>query len=788
MNLRGPSPPGSGESIGPYVILGRLGSGGMGEVFLARDSRLERQVALKRLLDRPSDEEPHRRALAEARAAARIAHPNVAGVHDVFTNDDGTFIVMEYVEGESLAARMARGQLSIDVVLRFGRQLSAAVAAAHAQGVVHRDLKPSNVQIARDDTLKVLDFGIARFALAALTTRTADTGQAAARLPETRAAGTPGYMSPEQAAGLGFDERSDIYSLGAVLYEMATSRCVAPADPLGPRELRTERPRADAVNPAVPPALAEIIEKALAPDPAARFQKASDVERALAAIPSAEARSVNRRAVIAAVTAMAALLIVAGAYRWQALTPGTPTPIRSIAVLPLVNDSGNAAQDYVADGITEGLINTLGRVSALRVTARSSSMAFKRTTKSLAQIARELRVDAILEGSVVTASTPAGADRVRVTVSLVDPSTQHVIWSDTVDGTLGDLLTLQDGVARALAGRIDRAVAATDERNRSAARRVDPDVLRAYLLGRERWNRRTVPAIREAIGYFQEAIKSDPNYAPAYAGLADSYVLLAGDFGVMGRDVGAQAAIASANLALQLDPTLADAYASLGFASFFLQWDWAAAERHLTRAIQLNPSYATAHHWFGNLLSDLGREDEGLTQMRLALELDPLSPIISRDVAWPLFFSRRYDDAIKQLEETLRAHPGYAPAERLLARAVAMRGDPEAAILRFRDLRARDDSSRSRCELAWAYALAGRRQDALRELDAARTKADSKVYPYDVALVLSALGRPEDALAALEEAYAQRDATLVNLKHDPRFDAIRRDPRFEKLLALMRFP
>ena len=782
------SPPGPGESAGPYAILGRLGAGGMGEVFLALDSRLERRVALKCLFDVPTDDDAHRRALTEARAAARIAHPNVAGVHDVFTLDDRTFIVMEYVDGESLAARMARGPLPIDVAIAFGRQLAAAVAAAHAQGVVHRDLKPSNAQITPDGTLKVLDFGIARFAISSLTTRTSNSQHEASALPATRGAGTPGYMAPEQAAGLGFDERSDIYSIGAVLYEMATSRCLAPADPLRVSGHYRERPRADAVNPAVPRALADLIEKALAPDPALRFQQAADVERALAAIASSRPRSVNRRRTILAVTAGVVILLLAGAYRWNALRSATPRPIRAIAVMPLLNDSGNAAQDYLADGITEGLINALGRVSAVRVTARSSSMAFKGTKKSLAEIARELSVDAILEGSVVAVSTPGGPDRVRVAVSLIDPPTQQLIWTDTVNGTLGDVLTLQDDVARALARKIDRAVATTDDGTKSAARHVDPDAFRAYLLGRERWNRRTVPAIREAIGYFQEAIARDSEYAPAYAGLADSYVLLAGEFGVMPRDVGAQAATTNANKALQFDPNLAEAYASLGFASFFLQWDWTSAERHLTRAIQLNPSYATAHQWFGNLLSDLGREDEGLVQMRLALDLDPLSPIISRDVAWPLFFSRRYDEAIQHLEATLRAHPNYAPAERLMARAVAMRGDTARAIRQFQALRARDDSSRSRCELAWAYALAGLRADALRELDAARTKPDSKVYPYDVALVLSALGQQQDALAALEEAYAQRDATLVNLKHDPRFDAIRSDPRFGRLLALMRFP
>lgn len=778
---------GTGDSAGPYAILGRLGAGGMGEVFLARDNRLERRVALKCLFDAPTDDEAHRRALTEARAAARIMHPNVAAVHDVFTQDGRTFIVMEYVEGESLADRMARGLLPIDVTIGLARQLSAAVAAAHAQGVVHRDLKPSNAQITPDGTLKVLDFGIARFA-AAFTTHTADAqNPALSALPPTRRAGTPGYMAPEQALGLTVDERSDIYSLGAVLYEMVTGRRVEPlAGPDGTS--RYARPRADAVNPQVPRALAEIIEKALAPEPGARFQKAAEVERALAALPPPRPAVTRQLLVLGVSAGIVVLAGIFGFYRWYTVAPAAPPAIRSIAVLPLVNDSGNPSQEYFVDGMTDGLINSLGRVSALRVTARSSSMLFKRTTKPIGQIARELGVDAIVEGSAVAMTMPDGSDRVRVAVSLIDPATQQQIWSDTVDRRMADVLTLQDEVARSLANKIERAVARQDPRSQSAAVAVDPEAFRAYLLGRERWNNRTVPSIREAIGYFQQAIAKDPKYAPAYAGLADSYVLLAGDFGAMPRDAGAQAAISSANRALELDPALAEAYASLGFAGFFLQWDWDAAERHLKRAIELNPSYATAHHWYGNLLSDLGREDEGLVQMRLALELDPLSPIISRDVAWPLFFSRRYDEAIQQLQKTLAGHPGFLPAERLLARAIAMRGDPSDAVRRFRDLRGRDDSPRSRCELAWAYALAGLRAEAARELESARTIPGGRVYPYDVALVLAALGRQQDALAALEEAYEQRDSTLVNLKHDPRFDAIRGDSRFVGLLRRMRFP
>ena len=308
------------------------------------------------------------------------------------------------------------------------------------------------------------------------------------------------------------------------------------------------------------------------------------------------------------------------------------------------------------------------------------------------------------------------------------------------------------------------------------------------MLGRQRWNERTLPALREALDDFQRALAVDPAYAPAHAGLADTYALLAGDFGALPRATAADAATASATRALTLDPASAEAYASLGFTSFFLKWNWPAAEQQFRTALKLNPSYATAHQWFGNYLSDMGREDEALAEMRRALELDPLSAIISRDVAWPLFFSSRYGAAIQQLTQTLAKHPAYLPAERLLARAEAMNGQTADAVARFEAQRTRDDTPRSRCELAWAYALAGRRSDARREFDTARRLAPSRSFPYDEAVALTALGEANAAFDALNRALDQSDPTLVNLKHDPRLAALRQDARFDRLLALMRFP
>jgi tetratricopeptide (TPR) repeat protein len=420
------------------------------------------------------------------------------------------------------------------------------------------------------------------------------------------------------------------------------------------------------------------------------------------------------------------------------------------------------------------------------VTARTSVMLFKGSKKSIAEIAHELKVDAIVEGSVLL--TTKSAELVRVSVNVIDPATQRQLWSMELERDLRSVLTIHAELARAIARSIHVALTGEQERRLAgAAQPVDPQTFKLYLLGRYEWTGRTVPQLQRALKYFRDAAARSPDYAPAYAGLADTYVLLTGDFAAFPRAEGAAEAIAHASRALTIDPGLAEAYASLAFANFFLQWDFAAAGQQFQKALELNPSYATAHHWYGNYLSDMGKEENALAEIRRALDLDPLSAIISRDVAWPLFFTRRYDEAIAQLDRTLAAFPEYSPAERLRARALAQRGEHTEAVRQFEQQKLRADSARSRCELAWSYALAGRRAQALAELRSAEA-LKTGVYPYDVALVYAALHEPDEALSALERAFQERDSTMVNLRHDPRFDSLRSDPRYQRLLGQMRFP
>jgi serine/threonine-protein kinase len=779
-----------GVLVGPYEVLGCLGSGGMGDVYLGRDERLHRKVALKCLRPAPPGSEAHEgRILREARAAARVSHPNIATVYDVLEQAGRAFIVMEFVDGESLAVRLTRGRLPLRDVLAIGQQLASALVAAHAEGVIHRDLKPANVQVTSTGVVKVLDFGLAHAPAPVAAPPSAVTASAQTEtIPGGRWAGTPAYMAPEQVLGAAANERADIYSLGVILFEMATGR--RPYDRIEPMALVSApgslAPRADEIEPGVPAGLADLIARALRCNPNERFASAADLAGSLAELEALQPLPARwtRRVGLGMLVATAVILPIVLWMRDAQPPSSGPPPASTIAVLPFANLSNDPARDFIVDGFTDGLINALGRISALRVKARRSVMQYKLAKASIGDIARDLQSDLVVEGSVMPL---VNGTQVRMTLNVIDPHTQTSIWSDAREFAMRETTAVQADIALAIARNLHVAVTPEEQRRLARTAPVDPDTFSLYLLGRQEWNGRTVPHLNRALSYFQQAVGRSPDYGPAHAGLADTYVLLAGDFGVLPRDEGAALAIASASRALSLDPTLAEAHTSLAFANFFLLWNWEAADEQFQRALELNPSYATARHWYGNYLSDLGREDAALTEIRRALEIDPHSPIINRDVAWPLFHSGRYDEAVAHLDQVLAKFPGYLAAERLRARALSMRGDVEDALRQFQEQHARDPSPRSRCELAWAYARAGRKDAATRELRAALA-AERGLYYYDVAVVYAALGRSGEALEALRRAIDERDPTMVNVKHDPRLASLRGDPRYARLLAQMRFP
>ncbi|HUK52695.1 MAG TPA: protein kinase, partial [Candidatus Binatia bacterium] len=601
-------PPAPGDRLGPYEILSRLGAGGMGEVYRAHDTRLDRDVALKVLPSaRALDEAARNRFRKEALALSKLNHPNIATIFDFNSGDGLDYLVMELVEGESLATRIGSQSLAEKEVAALGAQIADALEEAHEHGVIHRDLKPANVVITPKGRVKVLDFGLAR-----LLRPSGETDLTVSVTATPAAAGTLPYMAPEQLQGEEADARSDLYALGAVLYEMST----------GQRAFREEQPTRllDSIlhRPPVPPRarnervsaeLERIILKCLEKEAARRYQSAKELSvdlrrlaepsSAVAAPPEPELPALKARLwrtpALVGVGLLAVVLLgglVIGLNLDRLRGPAAGAPIRSLAVLPLDNLSHDPTQDYFADGMTEELTADLAQIGALRVISRTSVMQYKGTRKTMPEIGRELNVDALIEGSVLRAG-----QRVRITAQLLRVAPERHLWAKSYEGDLGDVLSLQSRVAREIADGIQVALTPQDQARLSSSRKVDPEAYEAYLRGRHAWEQANGADLRRSIELYKQALARDPNYALAYAGMADSYTMLS-DFYLPPRDVIPQATEA-ANKAIALDDSLAQAHSALAAIHFFYDWDWPGAEREWKRAIELNPNFADAHHLYG---------------------------------------------------------------------------------------------------------------------------------------------------------------------------------------------
>ena len=759
----------------------------MGEVFLGHDPRLERRVALKCLIaSAASRADDQARMLREARAAARLNHPNIAAVYDVLQQEDRTFIVMEYVEGESLAARLARERVPLEQVRAIGRQLASALAAAHAQGVVHRDLKPANIHIGPDGTVKVLDFGVAKLE------------QPVGAAPEQTAAGsnpgTPIYMSPEQLLGHPIDHRSDIYSAGAILYQLATGR--RPFEERNPVALAlamqsADPPAAYVMNPDVPRDLSDVIARMLHRDPARRLQSMRDVEMLLA--PTADAPTVGmswpagglrvkRGAPVWVLGVVAAaVLVVVGLVGRPFLHPGgppsaavVPVAISSIAVLPLENLSADAGQEYIADGMTESIITELGRVRSLRVISRQSMMQFKRTSATVPQIASQLGVSAVMTGSVTR-----DGDRLRVTIALMAPSPEHQIWAETYERRIGDVLTLSSEVAQTAVRVVRVMVTPAEEARFAQARPMKADAQQAYLLGRFFWNKRTKADNEQAMQHFQRATALDPRAARAYAGLADCY-LVAIDNGWTAPDEAYRQAKSHAAKALELDDNVAEAHATLGQVYMFaLLWD--QAEQEFQRALALNPGYTPAHRWRSLELRVLGRHTEAVAEASRALEEDPLSADQNTFLGMQLHAAGDYTAAAAQFKKALALAPNFGTAHLLLGRTYVEQHEFAAAIREFEEAVRRNAADAG--ELGHAYALAGNRPAATRILDDLLRRSRSEyVRPLQVALVYLGLGDRARAIDWIERAYRDREGIVTAFSTDPRLAPIADDARFRSIM------
>ncbi len=780
--------------ISHYHILQRLGAGGMGEVYLAEDTRLNRKVAIKLLPpESTSDPQARKRLIREAQSAAALDHPNICAIHEVGEADGRSFIVMQYVEGETLADFIRRKPLELPQFLGIAAQVADALAEAHSRQIIHRDIKPQNIMITARGQVKVLDFGLAKVVKDkdALLSEV----ETASLLTEPGAvAGTLPYMSPEQVRRESLDARSDIFSFGSVLYEMVSGHRAFTAESPGETMsaiLTREPPPLERYSRDVPAELERIVSKTLRKDREERYQTVRDVALDLKSLrqavgheqPGATAmvehgRVLARRwpiAMLGAVVGLLALLIGlnVGGWRERLFGKAVSSRIESLAVLPLDNLSGDPSQDYFADGMTESLITELAKISALRVISRTSVMQYKGTRKPMPEIARELNVDTVIEGSVIRSG-----ERVRITAQLIRGATDQHLWAESYERDLRDVLALQREVARGIANEIRVKLTSQEEASLARTQTIVPEAYEAYLKGRYYWNKRREEELRKSVEYFQRAIDLDPSYAKAYAGLADSYAILT-DYGKLEAKEGYAKARAAAIKALEIDETLAEAHASLGFV-FLLESDYSDAEREFKRAIELGPNYPSAHHWYGQYLQAIGRQDEAIAELKRAQELDPLSLIINSALGGKYYYARRYDEAIKQLRKTLELDPSFLAARALLGGVYLQKGMYEEAVKE--DERAVETSGRAEDPLAvlgYAYGVVGRKADALKILEELRNlQTHRHIDPVNIALIYTGLGEKDQAFMWIEKA----EKLDFNLEYDPMWDSLRSDRRFPDLL------
>jgi TolB-like protein/Flp pilus assembly protein TadD len=789
----------AGSRLGPYEIVAPLGAGGMGEVHRAKDTRLGREVAIKVLPTAfAADPERLRRFELEARSASALNHPNIVTVHDVGEHEGTPYVVLELLEGQTLRERLAAGALGARKAAEYAVQIAYGLAAAHEKGIVHRDLKPDNVFITRDGRAKILDFGLAK-------TGHETTGASATNAPTEAGTepgvvmGTIGYMSPEQVRGQPADQRSDLFAFGAMLYEMLTGkRAFAGGSAVETMNaiLNAEPPEPSRSQAEVTPALDRIVRRCLEKSPAERFQSAGDLAFALGEASSVASASAVRppapggKSPRLGLTLLAALLLLlaalfaanVGGLRDRFRSGSSTGRIRSLAVLPLENFSRDPEQEYFADGMTEELITNLAQIRSLHVISRMSAMHYKGSKKPLPQIAKELKVDAVLEGSVGRAG-----NRVRITAQLIDAATDRHLWAKSYERDLKDVLSLQSEVAQAVAREVRAAVTPEERARLERARPVDPEVHELYMKGSQHVSMVVEKELRLAIALFERGLAKDPNDARCWAGLADAWAYLS-DFYLPPMEAMPKARDA-AERALRLDDSLAEAHTSLGFVYTIYDWKWAEGEKELRRALELNPNYAPAHDRYSWLLAVLGRPPESLRESRLARELDPLSPMIHADAGWAAMVSRQPEEAIPPLKRAIELEPGLGMAHATLSIVYAQKGLRSEALSEARTAQEVDHSplimAMSGGAIARAGDLAGARKVLARLEEISKTRY---VCPYQVGVICAHLGETDEAFRWLEKAYQVRSQCVPFLKVDPQLDPIRSDPRYADLVRRLAFP
>lgn len=820
-----------GTIINHYRVLSSLGAGGMGEVYLAEDTRLGRKVALKLLpATFVKNQDRLRRFEQEARTASALNHPNIITIHDIGRSDSTHFIATEYIEGETLRRRLAGPQLPLLEVLDISIQIANALAAAHQAGIVHRDIKPENVMLRPDGYVKVLDFGIAKLTdkfseQESTNSDPLDMDAPTLAVVQTEAnviLGSPSYMSPEQARGQKLDARTDIFSLGVMIYEMIAGRKPFLGDTVVDvvASILNQQPRPlTAHSPEVPDRVDRIVARTMAKDKAERYQTVREllidlkkqkqrlefeaglelsatpdigggttvaIRDDLSTLREGSTGSVTTRQIsiteqvtsklmkpgVVALLGAAAigLVIVFFIFIYPGMT--VRQTMDSLAVLPFVNASQDQNTEYLSDGITESLINNLSQSPNLKVMSRNSVFRYKGRDADARMVGRELNVEAVLTGRVIQRG-----EGLTISVELVDAGDNSQVWGKQYNLNMADILTVQEDISKLVAEKLRLRMTGEQKKRLTKTYTDNTEAYQLYLRGRYYWNKRTEEGLNRGIGYFNQAIEKDPTYALAYAGLADCYALLS-EYSTNPPAETREKAKAAAMRALEIDDTLAEAHTSLAAVHEY-DWNWAEAEREYRRAIEMNPNYATAHHWYGIFLGGMARYDEAMTQIKQAQELDPLSLIINTGAGRLLYNARRNDEAIAQLKKTLEMEPDFAEARFQLALVYEAKRMYAEALQEFEQARRLFQDPTM---IGWngrVYALMGNREEALRIAEELKQMSNARyVSPYMMAIIYTALGDKERAYEWLDRVYQERSYYVIWLKVDPVFDSLRAEPRF----------